>query len=47
MSHDPSEIILIRCFAAQETFVNSIIFNIENSCAAYFCVNHDIFFSIY
>ncbi len=29
MSHDPSEIILIYWFAAQETF---IIINVENSC---------------
>ncbi len=32
VSHDPSEIILICCFAAQETFL--IINNVENSCAA-------------
>ncbi len=32
MSHDPSEIILICWFAAQETFI--IIINVENSCAA-------------
>ncbi len=37
MSHDPSEIILICRFAAQETFL--IIINVENSCAAeYLCV---------
>jgi len=29
VSHDPSEIILIRWFAAQETFI-------ENSCAAWY-----------
>ncbi len=32
VSHDPSEIILICWFAAQETFL--IIINFENSCAA-------------
>ncbi len=31
VSHDPSEIILICWFAAQETFL--IIFNVENRCA--------------
>ncbi len=31
VSHDPSEIILICWFAAQETF---LIINVENSCAA-------------
>jgi len=31
-SHDPSEIILICQFAAQETII--IIFNAENSCDA-------------
>ncbi len=31
VSHDPSEIILICCFAAQEAF---IVINIENSGAA-------------
>ncbi len=41
VSHDPSEIILIYWFAAQETF--PIIINVENSCAAqYFCGNSDI-----
>ncbi len=30
VSHDPSEIILIYWFAAQETF---LILNVENSCA--------------
>ncbi len=35
-SHDPSEIILICWFAAQETFL--IIINVENSCAAEFFV---------
>ncbi len=35
VSHDPSKIILICWFAAQETF---IIINVENCCAAsYFC----------
>ncbi len=33
MSRDSSEIILIRWFAAQETF--PIIISVENSCAAY------------
>ncbi len=38
VSHDPSEIILICWFAAQETFL--IIINVENSCtASYFCGN--------
>ncbi len=32
VSHDPSEIILICWFTAQETFL--IINNFENSCAA-------------
>ncbi len=32
VSHDPSEIILMSWFAAQETFTN--IINDENSCAA-------------
>ncbi len=32
VSHDPSEIILICWFGAQETF--HIIINVENSCAA-------------
>ncbi len=38
VSHDPSEIILIWLFNAQETFL--IIINVENSCscaAYYFC----------
>jgi len=34
MSHDPSEIILICWFAAQETFIFSI--SVENSCAGNF-----------
>ncbi len=33
VSHDPSEIIQICWFAAQETFL-IIIINVENSCAA-------------
>ncbi len=38
VSHDPSEIIMIYWFAAQETFL--IIINVENSYAAYyFCGN--------
>ncbi len=32
VSHDSTEIILICCFGAQETFL--IIINVENSCAA-------------
>ncbi len=32
VSHDPSEIIIICWFAAQETFL--IIMNVENCCAA-------------
>ncbi len=43
VSHDPSEIILICWFAAQETFL--IIINVENSLVdSYFCGNHDIFY---
>ncbi len=42
VSHDPSEIILICWFAAQETFFFIIIINVQNSCAAsYFCGNCD------
>ncbi len=42
VSHDPSEIILIFWFAAQETFL--IVINVEDCCAAqYFCENHDTF----
>ncbi len=45
VSHDPSEIILICWFAAQETCI--IIINTKNSCAAlYFSVNHDAFLSV-
>ncbi len=33
VSHDPSEIIIIFWFAAQETSL--IIINVENSCAAF------------
>ncbi len=36
MSHDPSEIILICWFAAQEIFI--IIINAKNSCAASYFV---------
>ncbi len=36
MSHDSSEIILICWFAAQETSL--IIINVENSCAASYCI---------
>ncbi len=44
VSHDPSEIILICWFAAQETF----IINVENSLAAsYFVDNMMIFFLIF
>ncbi len=40
VSHNPSEIILICWFAAQETFF--IIINVKNSFAAeYFCGNND------
>jgi len=40
LSHDPSEIILICLFAAQETFL--IIFYVENrSAVSYFCGNHE------
>ncbi len=43
VSHDPSEIILICWFAAQEAFM--IIIDVENSCAAeYFCGNRDTFY---
>ncbi len=43
MSRDPSEIILIYWFAAQETFM--IIINVENNYAAsHFCGNSDTFF---
>ncbi len=43
VSHDPSEIILICWFAAQETFL--IIINVENSCAAeYLRGNRDTFY---
>jgi len=43
VSHDPSEIILIWWFTAQETCI--IITNVENSGAAScFCGNHDTFF---
>ncbi len=42
VSHDPSEIILICWFAAQETFL--IVIGVENSCAAsYFCEYRDTF----
>ncbi len=44
-SRDPSEIILIYWFAAQETFLS--IINVENSRPAlYFCGNHYTFFRI-
>ncbi len=40
VSHDPSDIILIFRFSAQEGFL--IIITVENSCAAqYFCGNSD------
>ncbi len=42
VSHDPSEIILICWFAAQETFL--IIINVENSCAAQYFVETDTFY---
>ncbi len=42
VSHDPSEIIIIYWFAAQETFL--IIISVQNSCAAsYFCGNRSIY----
>ncbi len=41
VSHDSSEIVLIYWFAAQETFL--IIINIENSCAASYSVETDLF----
>jgi len=45
LSHDPSEIILICRFGAQEIFL--IIINVENSRAAsYICGDHDIFFQV-
>ncbi len=42
VSHNPSEIILICSFGAQETFI-FIIMNVENSCASHFCENHNTF----
>ncbi len=46
VSHDPSEIILIRWFDSQETFL--IIINVKISCAAqYFCGNCDAFYFIH
>ncbi len=43
VSHNPSEIILLCWFAAQETCLS--IINVENSYAAsYFCGSHDTFF---
>jgi len=42
VSHDPSEIILIWGFYAQETFI--IIINVANTCALqYSCGNWNIF----
>ncbi len=40
VSHDPSEIILIGLFNAQETFL--IIINVENSCS---CAAYDLWIS--
>ncbi len=43
VSRDPSEIMLIYWFTAQETFM--IIINVENGCAEsdeYFCLNWSI-----
>ncbi len=40
VSYDPSEIIIICWFAAQETL------SIENCCASYLCANHDALFFI-
>ncbi len=46
LSHDPSEIILICWFAAEESFVLTI-FNAEKSCAAYiFVETMQMFFRI-
>jgi len=46
VSHDPSVIILIWWFDAQETFI--IIINVKNSGAtSYFCGNSDTFFRIH
>ncbi len=48
VSHDPSEIILICWFGAQETFlliIIIIIINVENSCCLIFFVETMIFFS--
>ncbi len=42
VSHDPSEIILICSFAAQETFL--IIISVENSCAASYFLETVIYF---
>ncbi len=42
VSHDPSEIILICWFAAQEIFIT--IINVENSYLI-FCGNHNLGFS--
>ncbi len=45
VSHDPSEIILMCWFAAQDTFL--IIMNVGNWCAAsYFFVENGIPFSL-
>ncbi len=41
VSHDPSEIILICWFAAQETFIN-----VENSLAASYFVDNMMIFSL-
>ncbi len=45
MSHDPSDVLLLRWFGAQETFIITI--NVENSCAAlYFCIDFFDFFIV-
>ncbi len=44
VSHDSSEIILIFWFAALETFL--IIINVDNSCAASYFLETDLFFRI-
>ncbi len=48
VTRDPSEIILICSFAAQETFIIIIIIiiiNVENRCApSYFCGKHHAWF---
>ncbi len=45
VSHDPSGIILICWFGDKKAFI--IIINAENSCAAYFFVNHNVFLGLF